>query len=140
MEHIGKKKNPYKSLWLSSLILFLIPWIPFFIIYFAFQIYSRETQEAILWTSIAFGFGCGSLFHLSCILAGLLKDDFRIVVKRIATYFSNLPYSKKMAGMIYKEDIKENGITFWPHFLIILSYLGLTIYGVIKMIIYYGII
>ena len=52
-----------------------------------------------------------------------------VVVRRIAEFFSNFSISKKLAVKLYKEDIIENGIVFWPYLLIVLSCLFLSIYG-----------
>lgn len=140
MQHEGKNVNPFKHLWLSALILTIVPIGFFLLVFCVVHRYSREPIEGVIYTSMCFGGAAGTLFHMSCIIGGLFKNELKVVVKRLGNLFSNLTYSRKMAFMIYKEDVKENGISFWVHSFVILAFLGFTIYGVINVIDYYNIL
>lgn len=134
MEHDGKNISPYKGFWQCCLILIIVPFIPFGIFYAAFAKFSSFSSEMNLYSALGLGFGVGFLFHLSCVLAGLFKGTFKVVVNRIATFLSDLRTSKKLAIMVYKDDLRENGMVFWPYFFIIISNLGVSIFGIVKFI------
>ena len=133
MEHEGKNKSPYSGFWQCCVILLIVPLIIFALIYFAFDRFSSFSNELNIYSSIAIGFGTGFLFQLSCIIAGLFKGMFMVVVHRICTLFSDLRISRKIAIRIYIEDLKENGVVFWGYLLIILITLGISVFGIIKL-------
>lgn len=137
MEHEGKNKSPYSGFWQCCVILLVVPLIIFALLYFAFDRFSRFSDELDLYSSIAIGFGAGFLFQLSCVIAGLFKGLFTVVVHRICTFFSDLRISRKVAIRIYIEDLKENGIVFWVYLFIILITLGSSIYGIVKICEYF---
>ena len=128
MEYDGKNQSPYHGFILSCLVLIIVPCLLFLLVYAVVSKYSNLSKELNIYTAMGFGFGCGTFFHISCIVAGLFKGNFMVVVRRIAEFFSNFSISKKLAVKLYKEDIIENGIVFWPYLLIVLSCLFLSIY------------
>ena len=132
MEYDGKNKSPYHGFILSCLVLILVPCLLFLFVYSIVSKYSNLSKELNVYTAMGFGFCAGTLFHISCIIAGLFKGNFGVVIRRIGDFISNLFISKKLAFKLYKEDIIENGIVFWPYLFIILSCLGLSIYGFVN--------
>ena len=80
----GRERSIYRGIVVSSLVLIIIPIIPFLLIYFAILKYDTTmSDEMRLYSAMMFGFGTGSLFHISCILLGFLRDDFKILLKSI---------------------------------------------------------
>lgn len=138
MEHDGKNVSPYKGFWQCCLILIIVPFMPFGLFYAAFDKLSNYSAELNLYSAMGLGFGVGFLFHFSCILAGLFKGTFKVVINRLATFFSDLRTSRKLAVMVYMDDLRENGLVFWPYAFIILTNLGVAIFGIVKFILIYN--
>ena len=132
MEYDGKNQSPYHGFILSCIALIIVPCLLFLLVYSVVNKYSNLSKELTIYTAMGFGFCAGTLFHISCIIAGLFKGNFMVVVRRIGEFFSNFCISKKLAFKLYKEDIIENGVVFWPYLFIILSCLGLSLYGFFK--------
>ena len=132
MEHQGKKQSPYHGVIQTCLLLISVPLILFLIIYLIFDKYQNLPQTTNLYGAMGIGFGVGVLFHISCVIAGLFKGLFAIVVRRFAEFFDNLSISFKFAIKLYYEDLKENGMVFWIYFIIISSYIALSIYGFVS--------
>ena len=80
------------------------------------------------------GVGCGFLFQMGCVIAGLFKGTFKVVVARVKEFFSNLSVNFKFAIKYYWENIKSEGIVFWIYFLIIGSTFAVTLIGIIKLV------
>ena len=134
----GRERSIYRGIVVSSLVLIIIPIIPFLLIYFAILKYDTTmSDEMRLYSAMMFGFGTGSLFHISCILLGFLRDDFKILLKRIRNFFSNLFVSPKVAIICYKSELKEGGVVFWIHLLIILIVFALFLIGFNECMQYY---
>ena len=53
------------------------------------------------------GFGLGSIFHMSCIICGILRQPFRAVCYRVKEFFENLPVSLGYAFECYWDDMKR---------------------------------
>ncbi len=126
MEYQGKEKGPYYGVWQTSLLLISIPIIFYFILYY-FIAKFQGSSELAKYTAMGFGFGIGSLFNISCAIAGLFKGTFKVVKKRIRDLFSNFRVSIKFAFKYYWEDIKSEGIVFWIYFFMILTFIILAI-------------
>ena len=119
MEHEGKNQRPYKGVLLSSLILIGVPALLFLIVFLVVKKYGHMAKDITLYFSMMIGIGCGLLFQVSCVLCGLLKGTFKVVVNRVKNFFSNLSVNFKFAFKYYIEDIKTDGVVFWIFFLII---------------------
>lgn len=126
MEYQAKEKGPYYGVWQTCLLLIVIPIALYFILYNLIGKF-QEFNELAKYTAMGFGFGIGSLFHISCAIAGLFKGTFKVVKNRIGDLFSNLKVSAKFAFKYYWEDVKSEGIVFWIYFVIILTFIILTI-------------
>lgn len=131
MEYTGKNKSPYYGVWQTCLLLIIVPIALFAGIYFIFEKYQNYSKIINCYGAMGIGFGVGSLFHISCIIAGLFKGLFSIVINRIAEFFSNLSISFKFAFKLYIEDLKTNGMVFWIYFVIVLLFIAFSIYGFI---------
>lgn len=137
MEHNGKEQKTYHGVFGSCLILILIPLLLFTIVYLCLRSDHRGTPESNLYFALMVGVGAGGLFQLSCVLAGLTKGTFKVVVNRIKEFIENLQIGFKFSFKYYIENIKNYGLVFWIYFLIIGTTWGITIYGLIKSLQYY---
>ena len=75
------------------------------------------------------GFGLGSIFHMSCIICGILRQPFRAVCYRVKEFFENLPVSLGYAFECYWDDMKQDGVLFIIYTAIIGACLALAIDG-----------
>lgn len=75
------------------------------------------------------GFGLGSIFHMSCIICGILRQPFRAVCYRVKEFFENLPVSLGYAFECYWDDMKQDGVLFIIYAAIIGACLALAIDG-----------
>lgn len=75
------------------------------------------------------GFGLGSIFHMSCIICGILRQPFRAVCYRVKEFFENLPVSLGYAFECYWDDLKQDGVLFIIYAAIIGACLALAIDG-----------
>ena len=132
MEYEYKNVSPYKGLIGTCIILILFPTIVCVIFYNAIIHFHNLSEELIRHATIGLGCGVSILFHFSCIIAGLFKTTFSIVVKRILSFFLNLTISFKVALQCYKEDLINEGIAFWPSFIIICANAVGSIYHLYK--------
>ena len=130
MEYQGKDQNPYKGLLIQVSVLLIIPCLVYILFYTLFLRWTAHTKEEVIAMSLAFGFGIGTLFFLSCAIAGLFKGTFTVVINRVKEFFSNLKISFKFALRYYKENILEYGILFWVYLLVFGINLTLTLIGV----------
>lgn len=129
MEYTGKNKSPYYGLWQTCLLLISVPTILFLIIFYLFEKFQDYPKILNCYASMGLGFGIGALFQFTCIIAGLFKGNFIVVVKRISNFFENLSVSFKFAVKYYFEDLKMYGCAFWFYFLIIVVCVILSIIG-----------
>lgn len=117
-----KNKSPYHGIFVICFFLIVVPVALYFLFRAIFSVtqtdFPAELNEA---TARTVAFGVGFLFHLACIIAGALKDSFRLAVMRVADFFENWKVSFKLACSCYVDDIKENGIAFWIMFAIMIA-------------------
>ena len=132
MEYDGKTKSPYYGIGLSSIMLVAAPIIMYFFFYFIFKNDATLNDKEVIYSSLFFGCGVAWIFQFTCVLAGLMKGTFKVVVERIKELFENLQISFKFAMKHYWENIKSEGVVFWIYFIIINLTLSLAIYGGLK--------
>ena len=137
MEYEGKEQSPYKGVLGSSIFLIVIPTLLFLLVFGVINKFSNRPRVENINASLMFGVGCGFIFQLSCILMGLFKGTFKVVINRVKNFFSNLTINFKFAITYYWEDIKSEGIVFWIYFLIIGSTFGIACYGTIQSLLVY---
>ncbi len=113
----NKRKSPYHGVFLASFLMVLVP-VVCYIVFRAllFNGQTHVTDEMNEASAKALGFGIGFLFHMACIIAGVLEESFKIVVHRVVEFFDNLKFSFKLACNCYADDIRENGVAFWIMF------------------------
>lgn len=131
----GVKKNPYKGIIIICILLIAVP----IGLYFLFKevIFSNQGQYSSYLnnaSAICLGFGVGFIFQMSCVIGGLFRGSFSVVVKRVFNFFADLTISFKYAIRMYWDDIVENGVVFWIILPIILATLGVTLYYGLEVI------
>ena len=124
----GVKKNPYKGIIIICILLIAVP----IGLYFLFKkvIFTNQGQYSYLnnASAICLGFGVGFIFQMSCVIGGLFKGSFSVVVKRVFNFFADMTISFKYAIRMYWDDIVENGVVFWIIFPIIVATLCIALY------------
>ena len=110
----NKNKSPYHGVPVACFFMVLVPVLMYIImraLLFENQpAMGKELNEA---SARVLGLGIGVLFHMGCLIAGVLKDSFKIVVNRVAEFFDNLKYSFKLACRCYFDQLRDGGIAFW---------------------------
>ncbi|MBQ4272178.1 MAG: hypothetical protein IJB95_00790 [Clostridia bacterium] len=134
-----KNKSPYHGVPLTAFLMILVPiaaYIFMRILVFKYQAWEQEEiNEA---TAKTLGFGIGLLFHLSLVIAGILKESFLVVVRRVAGFFQDLKFSFKIAWNCYVENIREFGVAFWILFGLIIVHFCLFWSGLSVVIQYFS--
>ena len=132
MEYFAKNKSPYYGVFQSCIMLFLFTAGMILFFYIIFGNFTMMQGKEKTYCALGFGGLVGSLFSLSCAIAGLFKGTFIIVKNRIVEFFENLSISFKFAIKYYIENIKEYGIVFWIFLTIIAINVAVTIYGFVN--------
>lgn len=113
----NKRKSPYHGVFIAIIFMIVVPvvcYVVFRALLFHNQTHiAKDINES---SAKALGFGIGVLFHLSCIIAGVLEPSFKIVIRRVGEFFENLKFSFKLACNCYADDVRENGVAFWLMF------------------------
>lgn len=132
----NKKYSPYHGCWVVFLLLIGVPLALYAVVAAAISFY--QPQFARLNPASARCIGCllGSVYHLSCIVAGLLRDPWRALRYRVKEFFANLPCGLPFAFQCYWEDMKSDGALFVPYAAIIGTCLYFAIEGGITALSY----
>ena len=134
MEHNGKNQSPYKGLTWSLFFMIIVPVLLYLLVFGAAKGIAgakMSTKECNL-IGLMFGFGCGFLFHLSLIIAGLITESFKVVCVRIGHFFQNLRVSGKFAFKYYWFELKDTGYVFWFYFIAIVTVILVTVLSIVK--------
>lgn len=130
MEHFGKNKSPYHGVWQTCIGLIGVPIGFFFLVRYAIFRFQDFPDDMNNYAAMMFGFGIGSLFNISLMIAGLLKEPFNAVVTRTKNLIGNLftmPF--KVTRKCYAEDVREYGLVFWIFMPIMVACFILTFIG-----------
>ena len=111
---IKSKTTPYQGLWIFIPIMLLpsvaITWVLFLVI----DLRQPQFGQELNWAAAKmFGCGCGILFHISCWLMGVFKEDFQAVKMRLKEFCANIVVSFRLAFSCYWEDVKTLGLAYW---------------------------
>ena len=138
MEHYGKEKNIYHGVAIPYIIMVLLPALMFIMFFSIFTYWTEHPREIVVYMSLAFSTLVAVLFDISCIIAGLVHDNFIFMTKRIANYFANVRIFKKKAREWYWEDFKENGgIILWLFIIVFLATVAVCVFGFVKFGVWY---
>lgn len=128
----SKQKSPYHGFWVIVLAMVIVPLVLWGTVYGLLCYYRPHQMRFNVPGAQFLGFGMGSLFHMSCVIGGLLRDSYRAVVYRVREFFENLVCSPLFALRCYWEDVKADGLVFTICIIIIGTCLGLTLDGLIR--------
>ena len=112
MHNEYKRQSPYRGFWIIMLLLILPPiacWGLVDAILDKFSTWPDALDDA---TARGLGCGLGFLFHMICVLCGVLTDGWQAVKYRIGEFFENLIVGVGYAFRTYFEDMQSDGVTF----------------------------
>ncbi len=112
MDHDFKNYNPYKGLVLSVALLIGIPFVSWFVVYLFMSLWNSQLSALDKSTARSLGLILGSMFHLACIIGGLLDTPFKVLIKRIKEFFELVSLSPALAFRGYWDNIKADGVNF----------------------------
>ena len=111
---IKSKKTPYEGLWVFIPMMILPSVIVTWITYVAIARWQPQFGEELNFTTAKIiGCGAGILFHASCWLMGVFKDDYIAMKTRLKEFCANIIISARIAFSCYWDDIKTLGLAFW---------------------------
>ena len=119
-----KSKPWYKGIFFICFFMLLVP-IAFSLFFIYVTKLSRTENLTVgIHTAKLLGCVCGLLFDGTCIITGLFKGTFSVVINRWKEFFLDLKVSFKFAIKNYFYDLVHSGVLFWVLCLII----GITVY------------
>ena len=111
---IKSKKTPYEGLWVFIPMMILPSVIVTWITYVAIARWQPQFGEELNFTTAKIiGCGAGILFHASCWLMGVFRDDYIAMKTRLKEFCANIIISARIAVSCYWDDIKTLGLAFW---------------------------
>lgn len=125
MDNENGGKSPYHGAFLSLFLLITVPLVFVIVLSLVLTGFRGSSKNINLMSARAIGFGLGTLFHLGCITCGMFGDSFKVVIKRIIGFFSDLRVSIGTAFHGYLWSIKHHGVTFWIYLLPVVACVGL---------------
>lgn len=121
MEWENTEKSPYHGIVVSCIMLVVLPIIVTVLFNILFQKLENFNEDFNKSAAYAIGCGVGTLFHLICILNGLLKKPFNVVKERVSEFIEDFSISKKMAFRGWLDSVKHDGIVFWIYISIMVA-------------------
>ncbi len=112
MHNEYKRQSPYRGFWITMILLLLPPLLSYGLINSLLKEFSPWPEALDAATAKALGCGLGFLFHLICVLCGVLTDGWEAVKYRIGEFFENLNVGVGYAFRTYWEDMRTDGVTF----------------------------
>lgn len=128
MQNSGKRKPLHVTL-LTALLLCAVPLALSWVIESVLNIAQPINTALNASSARSVGFALGFLFHLTCILGGLLREPFRSFKYRISEFFQDIHCSLRFAIEGYWENLWEDGFTFAAILLVMLATLGYSLYN-----------
>ena len=115
----NKTYSPYHGALIVIIALIAVPVGLRLLFWVALDYYKTNFPALNDLTANFLGGFLGLLFHLSCMIGGLMRGSFRVVVYRVKEFFANLPCSLGFALRCYWEDLQTDGALFIIYMLII---------------------
>lgn len=125
----NKQYSPYHGMLPTALLLIAVPVVFVLLLEVMLATFSPRLTYVNAPSARFVGCAMGLLFHLSCIIGGLLRPSFRAFTFRISEFFQNLRCSLGFALRCYWDDIKQDGVTFDVYLAIILANIGYGLYN-----------
>lgn len=126
-----KRTSPYRGCWMVLLLLIGVPLLLYGILSIALAYYYPHSMRLNQATARCLGCGLGSLYHMGCIISGLLREPFHAICYRVKEFFANLSCGLPFALRCYWDDMKHDGLLFLPYAAIIGICLYIAIQGAI---------
>lgn len=130
MHNEYKHQSPYRGCWVILLFLILVPAGLYALVNAVLMEYSPYSDALDAATAKALGCGFGFLFHVICMLSGVLTAGWEAVKYRLGEFAENLIVGFRYAVASYWEDICTDGVTFIMYFSIILVNVYFMIQGI----------
>ena len=134
MEHEGKKKNPYKGIYIGFIFVILVP-IVFYFLFYAVLNRVGNTPIMAVYMSLTFAGLIGVLFDAICIISGLITDLFVNFFRRIKntlTYFR--PFEKGSYSFYFRQFIEGGGPLLWIFLLLFAATAVMAIFGAVNFL------
>lgn len=132
---IKSKKTPYQGLWIFLPVMVLPSVFITALLYFVIARWQPQFGFELNWaTARAIGCGSGVLFHFSCWITGVFREDFEAVRKRLKEFFANIVVSVRLAFFCYWEDVKNLGLCLWIDLAVITLNAGVCIDGILDFL------
>lgn len=130
MEFEGKEKRVYHGIWIPFLLIILVPTICYIGFYLCFSRFTDHSQDIVIKMSLGFSGLIGVLFCLICLISGFIHDLFVAMINRIRDVFEYFkPFSKEANRWYFEQFKQDGGIIIWIFFLLLFSFLAISIYG-----------
>lgn len=134
MHNEHKRQSPYRGMWVVLLLLIVPPLLCYGVVSGVLERFSRSSAALDAATAKALGCGMGTLFHMICILSGVLTAGWEALKYRIREFFENLIVGPGYAFSTYWEDMCNDGVTFIIYISIILVNASITVDGALEAI------
>ncbi len=125
----NKKYSPWHGFPFVLLMLIGVPLLMYLVISAAVNYYQPQFARVNPASSRCIACMLGSIYHASCVMGGLLRDPWRVLVYRVKEFFENLPCGLPFALSCYWDDLKNDGCLFLIYAAIIGGCLYLAIEG-----------
>lgn len=112
MHNEYKRQSPYRGMWVMLPILILVPLGLFMIVNAVLKEYSSYPDAFDLATAKAMGCFFGFLFHMICVISGVLTDGWEAVKYRMGEFVENLIIGVGYAFRSYLESMRDDGVVF----------------------------
>ena len=112
MHNEDKRQSPYRGFWITMILLILPPIIGYSLLTALLNEFSVWPEALDAATAKALGCGLGFLFHMICLLSGVLTSGWEAIKYRIGEFFENLVVGLGYAFKTYFEDMCDDGVTF----------------------------
>lgn len=129
MHNKYKKQSPYRGFGVILFFLITVPLGLFSLVKAVLDEYSTYSPALDMATAKALGCGFGFLFHMVCVLSGVLDAGWDAVKYRLREFVENLIVGPGYAFRTYLEDMRDDGVTFIIYLAVILGNLSIVVGG-----------
>lgn len=130
MHNEYKRQSPYRGMWVILIMLIMPPLLCYAIVAGVQAEFSKAPAALDAATAKVLGCGMGFLFHMICILSGVLTAGWEALKYRIREFFENLIVGIGYAFSTYWEDMRNDGVTFIIYLSIILVNFAIMMDGI----------
>lgn len=131
MQNEEKHQSPYRGFAVTLIALIAVPAVFYWLVYTVQVEYLHASQALNVATAKVLGCGCGTIFHLICLLSGAFRPGWEAIKYRMSEFRENLTIGVGYAFESYWEDIRTDGMTFLICFLVVAANLAITLDGLV---------